>query len=305
MSAEVEITTLPFIAAADIDPDNDYTTLVDVSTTPDTMKRVTITDIRGLVMGAPIGGGGASRLLYEDGSEELASCSKVIVAGDEVPTNKGTVGVYSGVFLMPDGSTTTNIEFGPWLGGLLQDLTAWPDTKMFLFGPSGEPDFTWKNGGTVHGSAPLWPSGIPDTVFGIGTQVPSVNTRLLVCGQSDDSTTYALVVDNYSKTFSQLAITSNGQVFWNGTITPGGTTGPRTINKYCGTVNATAADAAGLTVTNDHCVVGAGLAKAWVMTTGTSTVIESVVSGNGNFVIHFSTPPASECIIGWEVINVI
>lgn len=255
-------------------------------------------------IGGTVVGGGANRLLFIDKNGKLGVSTKLIVSDDTTPgtnTNFGVLGVNTGVFLMADNSTANNIEEGPWLGGIIQDDTAYPNTKIFLFGPSGEPDFTFMNGATTHGSSPHWPSGIPDTVFHIGGQLPSTGTRLKITGQSDTDNTYVINCTNHAQTRSLLYVRSDGVIGIDATNTAPGTTGAQTINKAAGKVNFAAA-ATSLTVTNAICQTSS-IPFCSLLTDDATARLGAVVPGNGNFVIHMEVAPTAEVAVGWWIIN--
>ena len=84
-------------------------------------------------------------------------------------------------------------------------------------------------------------------------------------------------------------------------ITPGGTTGNRTINTPAGTVNFAAA-ATAITVTNNLCTTSSTV-FASVRTNDGTAVIKNVVPGAGSFVITLSAGATAETSVGFLVVN--
>jgi hypothetical protein len=265
------------------------------------ISKITRTELN---IGSAISGGSENKLLFLDKDQKLAVSSKLIVSDDTAAgsnDNDGVVGVFQGLFLMPDGSTGNNIENGPWLGGIIQDRTPYPDTAVGFFGTSGEPEFYMRKGSTVHGSAPLWPGGIPDTVFNFGGSQGTPAVRVYIKGQSDEQSTIVLACVNYSGTRSLFYIRSDGLVSFDYTNTAPGTTGDRTINKAAGKVNF-AAGANTLTVFNNLCTTNS-IVLANVLSDDATAQVKNVVPGTNNFVIHLAANAASETPVGWLLFN--
>jgi hypothetical protein len=85
------------------------------------------------------------------------------------------------------------------------------------------------------------------------------------------------------------------------TITAGGTTGNRTIDKAAGTVNFAAA-ATTLTVTNNQ-VTTSSTIYCSVRTNDTTAIIKNVVPSAGSFVITLNAAATAETSVGFLVIN--
>lgn len=85
------------------------------------------------------------------------------------------------------------------------------------------------------------------------------------------------------------------------TITAGGTTGDRTIDKAAGTVNF-AAVATSITVTN-NLVTTSSIIFAVVRTNDSTALIKNIVPGNGSFVIRLNAAAAAETSVGFWVTN--
>ena len=85
------------------------------------------------------------------------------------------------------------------------------------------------------------------------------------------------------------------------TITAGGTTGARTIDKSAGTVNFAAA-ATAITVTCNKCT-SSSLVFATVRTGDSTALIKNVVPGTGSFVITLNAAATAETSVGWWILN--
>jgi hypothetical protein len=85
------------------------------------------------------------------------------------------------------------------------------------------------------------------------------------------------------------------------TITAGGTTGARTINKTAGTVNFAAA-ATSLVVTNSF-VSTSSVIIATVGTNDSTMKSVAVVAGAGSFTLHANASATAETRVNWVVIN--
>lgn len=85
------------------------------------------------------------------------------------------------------------------------------------------------------------------------------------------------------------------------TVTAGGTTGNRTINKITGTVNIAAAGSS-VTVTCAQCSTSS-IVFAVVRTNDTTALIKNVVPGAGSFVITMNAAVTAETSIGFLVMN--
>jgi hypothetical protein len=86
-----------------------------------------------------------------------------------------------------------------------------------------------------------------------------------------------------------------------GAVTPAGTTGNRTINKPCGSVNFAAA-ATTLTVTNSL-VNANSIIIATVLTNDSTALIKNVVPSAGSFVIRLNAAATAETKVGFVVIT--
>jgi len=104
----------------------------------------------------------------------------------------------------------------------------------------------------------------------------------------------ALLIDVSSTTILNKIVQSS-------TITPGGTTGARTINKPTGTVNF-AAGASSLVVTNSV-VSTSSIVFAVVRTNDTTAAIKNVVPGSGSFTINLTAAATAETSVGFIVFN--
>lgn len=91
------------------------------------------------------------------------------------------------------------------------------------------------------------------------------------------------------------------QYYCDQTVTAGGTTGDRTINKGAGTVNFAAA-AASLTVTNSLVTSNSEI-YAVVRTNDTTAIIKNVVPTAGSFTITLNAAATAETSVGFIVIN--
>jgi len=100
---------------------------------------------------------------------------------------------------------------------------------------------------------------------------------------------------------SKFKIDNFGHVTFDATITAGGTTGDRTINKPAGTVNIAAAGTT-VTVTNSLCTTSS-IVLAVIRTADTTATIKNVVPGSGSFVINLGAAATAEVSIGFVVIN--
>lgn len=94
---------------------------------------------------------------------------------------------------------------------------------------------------------------------------------------------------------------SKGNMIVPTTITAGGTTGNRTIDKISGTVNFAAA-ATAITVTNSL-VTTSSIVFAVVRTNDTTATIKNVVPGAGSFVINLGAAATAETSVGFFVVN--
>jgi len=92
-----------------------------------------------------------------------------------------------------------------------------------------------------------------------------------------------------------------GDLLLDRTITPGGTTGARTIDRMAGTVNF-AAGASSVTVT-DAMVNANSIIFCTIRTNDATAVIKNVVPGAGSFVINLSAPATAETSVGFLVTN--
>lgn len=84
-------------------------------------------------------------------------------------------------------------------------------------------------------------------------------------------------------------------------VTPGGTTGARTIHHAFGTVNF-AAGATTLVVTNRFCTTSSHV-FCTIRTNDATAVIKNVIPGNGSFTIRLSAAATGETSVGFFVVN--
>jgi hypothetical protein len=109
------------------------------------------------------------------------------------------------------------------------------------------------------------------------------------------------VIDSGFNTTERLFINAGGDFGIDRTITAGGTTGNRTINKAAGTVNIAAAGTT-VTVTNSLCTTSS-IVHAVVRTNDTTALIKNVVPGTGSFVINMNAAVTAETSIGFWLTN--
>lgn len=91
------------------------------------------------------------------------------------------------------------------------------------------------------------------------------------------------------------------QAYFDQTVTAGGTTGDRTINKAAGTVNIAAAGTS-VTVTN-NLVAANSTVFCTIRTNDSTAVIKNVVPAAGSFVITLNAAATAEVSIGFLVVN--
>jgi hypothetical protein len=100
---------------------------------------------------------------------------------------------------------------------------------------------------------------------------------------------------------NMCAISAAGKMSFDTTITAGGTTGARTINKPSGTVNFAAA-ATSLVVTNSL-VSTSSIILCVVRTNDTTATIKNVVPAAGSFTINLGAAATAETSVGFIVFN--
>lgn len=115
-----------------------------------------------------------------------------------------------------------------------------------------------------------------------------------------NGTSTGLVVARQDGVASFLDMTLR-RVMIDATITAGGTTGDRTINKGAGTVNIAAAGSS-VTVTNSL-VTASTLIFVVVRTNDTTALVKNVVAGAGSFVITMNAAVTAETSIGFFLFN--
>lgn len=125
---------------------------------------------------------------------------------------------------------------------------------------------------------------------GLGTTSSTINHRWA----NSSNTLLASLTDDGNWTM-------NGKISFDATITAGGTTGDRTINKPSGTVNIAAAGTT-VTVTNSFCTTSS-IVGAWIRTNDATAYIKNVVPGSGSFVINLGAAATSEVSVGFVVNN--
>lgn len=99
----------------------------------------------------------------------------------------------------------------------------------------------------------------------------------------------------------KASMSNAGKLTFDTTITAGGTTGARTIDKPTGTVNFAAA-ATAIVVTN-NLVTTSSYIFAVVQTNDTTAVIKNVVPGTGSFTITLSAAATAETRVAFFVLN--
>jgi hypothetical protein len=100
---------------------------------------------------------------------------------------------------------------------------------------------------------------------------------------------------------TKFAVSDEGAVLANRTITAAATVGPQTINKPAGTVNF-AAGASSLVVTNST-VTASSLIFAQVRTNDSTAKIKNVVAASGSFTINLEAAATAETSVGFFVTN--
>jgi hypothetical protein len=98
-----------------------------------------------------------------------------------------------------------------------------------------------------------------------------------------------------------LRINGEGAIIFPSTVTAGGTTGDRTINKVSGTVNI-AASGTSVTVTNSL-VTSNSIVMGVIRTNDSTATIKNIVPSSGSFVITLTAAATAETSIGFFVIN--
>ena len=116
----------------------------------------------------------------------------------------------------------------------------------------------------------------------------------------DSSSTYAFNADASAAGIFALQEIADYQL--NRTITAGGTTGNRTINKTAGTVNFAAA-ATAITVTNSLVTTSSLIFTTIRTADATCTFVKSTVPGSGSFVITLNAGCTAETSVGFLVLN--
>lgn len=133
----------------------------------------------------------------------------------------------------------------------------------------------------------------------VGYAVAVPTARMHVAG-SGTTTGQTLLLEASDGT-DKFAFVDNGDLQVDKTITAGGTTGDRTINKLAGTVNFAAA-ATSITVTNSL-VTANSIIIPVVRTNDTTATIKNVVPGAGSFVITLNAAATAETSVGFFIIN--
>lgn len=116
----------------------------------------------------------------------------------------------------------------------------------------------------------------------------------------DSNSTYAFNADATAAGIFALQEIADYQL--NRTITAGGTTGNRTINKPAGTVNFAAA-ATAITVTNSLVTTSSLIFTTIRTADATCTFVKSTVPGSGSFVITLNAGCTAETSVGFLVLN--
>ncbi len=150
----------------------------------------------------------------------------------------------------------------------------------------------------------------PDAYLGGQMTLRSTGTATGISIIADDlaSATIKFYAGGNGATEKILQLESTGLTLGKGTIsvpktiTAGGTTGDRTIDKIAGTVNI-AAGGSSVTVT-DSTVTTSSIVFAVIRTAdATLTSIKNVVPGSGSFVITGNAVATAETSIGFFVVN--
>lgn len=100
-----------------------------------------------------------------------------------------------------------------------------------------------------------------------------------------------------------VAFGDHGQTYVKGTTTPGGTTGARTINRACGTVNL-AAGASSVVVTNSLVTAADSIVEFSVRSNDATAQVKNIVPSNGSFQINMVAAVTAETSVGWRVIEI-
>jgi hypothetical protein len=127
---------------------------------------------------------------------------------------------------------------------------------------------------------------------------PTFTSAALMCDNSATVDPIFVARDNGTPVFT---IGDGGKITIDNTITPGGTTGARTINKASGTVNF-AAGATTLVVTNSL-VTTSSIVMAVVRTGDLTAYIKNVIPIAGSFTITLGVAATAETSVGFMVIN--
>lgn len=101
---------------------------------------------------------------------------------------------------------------------------------------------------------------------------------------------------------ARVTLGGTGSLALERTVTAGGTTGDRTINKMSGTVNF-AAGASSITVTNSLVDTSSIIFGTIRTADATATFIKSIVPGSGSFVITLNAAATAETSVGFLVTN--
>ena len=127
---------------------------------------------------------------------------------------------------------------------------------------------------------------------------PTFTSAALMCDNSATVDPIFVARDNGTNVFT---IGDGGKITIDNTITPGGTTGARTINKASGTVNF-AAGATTLVVTNSLCTTSS-IVMAVVRTGDATAYIKNVIPIGGSFTITLGAAATAETSVGFMIIN--
>lgn len=134
----------------------------------------------------------------------------------------------------------------------------------------------------------------------IDYNIADANSALIVRNLQAGST--GALLSCISSIGATLTISREGKITQDATITTGGTTGNRTINKPAGTVNIAAAGSS-VTVTNSL-VTSSSIVYAVLRTNDSSaTGIKSVVPSSGSFIITLNAAATAEVSVGFIVFN--
>jgi len=130
------------------------------------------------------------------------------------------------------------------------------------------------------------------------TKAWSIGSGAIGAGVGDD---FVVNMYNGSAWAEQFRVTNIGGLTISKTVTAGGTTGARTINKASGSVNF-AAGATSLVVTNSLCTTSSVIICTIATNDATAAGLK-VVAGSGSFTIYLGTAPTAETRVNFLLTN--